>query len=114
MRRSVSQQTLAREEDVLVTFLASLSKSRLRLIAQAQPALLPGGSRLRGCKLLPNLWLARDGRFYQDRPPLERVTELSLIETLSWISVWTIMKRVSRAFGSVGIILEVPSEIAVR
>lgn len=112
-RRTVSPQVIAREEDVLVTFLAQLNKGMLRRASIWQRALTPSGSRLRGIQILPDLWLGRDFQFYKLFPEQPRATQLSLTDTLWWVRGAVIERKVMRALVVVGIRLEVPSSSPV-
>ena len=97
MRRTISPQALAAEEDQLVRFLAGVSGVQVRRASSPQPALSPTGARLRALRIVPGLYFGRGLQFYKQYPDEIRVTQLALHEVLLWASAQTIRQRVEKA-----------------
>lgn len=102
MRRTISPQAIAAEEDQLVQFLAGVSGMAVRRASSPQPALAPSGARLRAVRIVPGLYFGRGLQFYKQYPDSARVVPLSLPEVLQWASARTIRNRVEKAIASIG------------
>lgn len=103
MQRTISSDQLIREETELSAFMLMLTKRMVKRAAMYQPALLPRGARLRGIKIIPDVWLGRDLVFYKQFPGQPTTTPLSTREVLAWVRAETIRKRIVVALASVGV-----------